>query len=312
MKIAVVAAGDVHGHIHVGDDSRQPSHRTDVPVSPCNSRRPQHDGGMKRSPRCFDLVMSLLAINAAAQPLSGAFNLNGRVFINGVTTMVSSNSYAAWTGTPSDLVASMVVSTNNPANPASSVLAHSSGTAHWSADGHSGTVQLDLGWTLLGPNPRLAQLDNNSGNMGPDWDYRFGALHDGAFTFNYDAIASGNTFGLCGWVFLWSGPEGNDTSFTDVYDPTRSGVITRQITAGQTYDVGLWSNANLADGTGLDRNALLNGAFSWQITEVPEPSVFSMVALAFGLWLAGGKGGGGAVGAGGWAGGKGQEIKPPF
>ncbi len=164
-----------------------------------------------------------------------------------------------------------MITTNVPANP-TTVQTHGSGSAQWSLDGLSGNVNLDYGWSMTGSGSRMCGLDNDSGSLGPDWDYQFTADYDGIFTFNYDVVGSGNTFGLRGWEFWWSGPEGNDGSFTDVMNPTHSGTIVRELLAGQTYDVGLWTEANLLNGSGNDITADMMGTFSWSITPAPEPT----------------------------------------
>jgi hypothetical protein len=138
----------------------------------------------------------------------------------------------------------------------------------------------------VGVNFGSAQL-----NRGLDWTYEFLADTTGLFTLDYKIIGYGSdTGGLIGFNFYWPGyfyspgPEGFE--FLGV---NTSGTLTRAITAGNTYTVGIKNFANIGGGLGT-RNAHMDGTFNWKIdtdaVAVPEPSS-TLVTLAFGTLAAG-------------------------
>ncbi|EHR71515.1 GC-motif protein sorting domain protein [Burkholderiales bacterium JOSHI_001] len=68
----------------------------------------------------------------------------------------------------------------------------------------------------------------------------------------------------------------------DVFDPTRVGIFTAGLTAGQTYTVSLANNANVAGDNGSTLHGAMNGQFNWHIEQqaVPEPGSAALAALA--------------------------------
>ncbi len=234
--------------------------------------------------RVFSVVLLFLAFvflpsASMAEPIRASMDLIARVwtrsYITGHITMKTSKSSDEWdlyeTG---GIIPALSIAVSNSMKdksirPSLKVKAEGQGVANWDADGNSGGVTFKkVGWTMSVYDGSC--LADFSAGMTPSWYYTFVADRDGEFVFQYSAIGSGDTYGLCGWEFLWSGPEGDDGSFTDCYgDPTKSGTIIRHVIARQEYTVGLWTNANLLRGAGQLVNTVdgqMLGDFSWYIT----------------------------------------------
>ncbi|MDZ8109325.1 MAG: hypothetical protein RM338_27365 [Nostoc sp. DedQUE12a] len=163
-----------------------------------------------------------------------------------------------------------------------SVLSQAKGTATW-IDSSQGVVNLtDIGWNTVAVNSGSAQLFS-----GFDWSYEFISDATGFFTLDYDISSSGtDTFGLNGFNFDWSGPEGGT-----FFDLDTSGTLQRAILAGESYIVTIRNQANIVGGLGT-REAFMDGTFKWKIdtatASVPESntvlgllafSVFSVSSL---------------------------------
>lgn len=166
-----------------------------------------------------------------------------------------------------------------------SIVTMAEGAAEW-LNSSQGSVNLsNIGWEIDGP-------VSGSTIVGANWFYSFTAHENGTFLLDFDVRGFGtsslNTFGLNGWIFEWSGLEGNEEigDSTDAFpDFPISGTIKRTVQTGLTYTVGLRDRgANVASTSlggisGVD-SSKRSGVFEWRVSSTPEPtSILSFLAL---------------------------------
>ena len=131
----------------------------------------------------------------------------------------------------------------------------------------------------------------NLNNATPDWSYTFMAgAGDGGFKMAYNVNGYGATFGLWGWsIAVTGGPEGvQQLLVSNAFDPTTAGVFNASLTAGSQYTATLSNNANVSCDGGCTFIGGMNGNFRWEVTPVPEPQTYALMALGLGLmgWVA--------------------------
>lgn len=155
----------------------------------------------------------------------------------------------------------------------------SSAAAAWTNAG-AGTVTFrDMGWVLASTLNHEAKL-NNFFHAVDVWSYTFTAGADGFFSMNYDVRGVGATFGLLGVVLHWSG-MGGDLNLEDPYNPGAHGTFVRSISSGGTYTVGIKNSGNIFRAAGIPgtTSGHMDADFDWNITPVPEPASFAMLAI---------------------------------
>ncbi len=164
-----------------------------------------------------------------------------------------------------------------------SLTVSSSASASWLNAGQGSVHWRGMGWAHNTKTSSGAKLNGFVIN-GPVWSYTFQATTTDVFTMNYDVRGVGNVFGLLGAVIEWSGPGGN-LDLTDPYTPAATGVFSRNITAGNTYTVGLFNMGNVFTSP-IPRHdsGSMDADFNWQVGAVPEPA--TMAALGFGFAFA--------------------------
>ena len=163
---------------------------------------------------------------------------------------------------------------DRPGNTAS---AAGYGNASWVSADAGGVSFEGYGWAIDSPGaPSGADLNGAL----PDWSYTFTAgASDNGFAMKYDVSAYGDKFGLWGWsIFVNGGPQGSQSwVVSDEYDPTASGTFSAELTPGFQYTASLKNNANLFPTSAASGG--MNGNFSWNVSQVPEPGSWALLAL---------------------------------
>jgi hypothetical protein len=214
-------------------------------------------------------------VNAVPTPINSSLNLVANADAGaGVVTDTDTDSQAA-TVNPLSVSVDALAENDGP-----SVEARGSATASW-VDAGAGTVAFrNIGWTTANSNVG-ASADVNAGT---DFTYEFTAAADGDFWISYDITATGDVFGLNGFVVYWSGAGGNEDLSTLGGDPTGSGMFSRPLVSGQDYTLNIHNYANIFGGGGLgDLDNHLNGTFTFQVHEaIPEPAtaVLGLLSVA--------------------------------
>ena len=174
-------------------------------------------------------------------------------------------------------------------------------SANWSS-ADRGDVQIhDFGWDIVAGDPSITSLEpevNAFPSGPPQWTYSFMATGDGRFDLAADLFDAGvEDLFLGAWRmrFVDNGLS-NETTLTS--GQVGAGVLevrgrfSHALTAGHNYTVSLVSTDGFGtngDTTGLTGHAGESGDFRWSITgggndaAVPEPSVWAMAVLGFGL-----------------------------
>jgi len=223
----------------------------------------------------FILVLCPLTADALPTPISSSLRLEADSDAgSGIVTDIDGDSQGGTINPLSASVSALATSGN------ASVLSTAEGIATWFNSAQGEVNLFNIGWNTVEVSSGSAFLFN-----GLDWTYEFLADTTGLFTLDYNVTGSGSdTFGLNGFNFSWSGPEGGNFFPLDT-----SGTLTRAITAGNSYTVNIRNQANIFGGLST-RNARMDGAFNWRIdtatAAVPEPSS-AWVTLAFGALGAG-------------------------
>jgi len=195
-------------------------------------------------------------------------------------------------GSVSDVDTVSQAGTTNPLTATSSATATdgttsiqtlASATATWSSSSAGSVMFTDVGWIVSNEFFGDARASD-----GIDWRYTFTATANGLFTLNWAITTDPRTtdpLGLNGFYFQISSVFG----VTDL-DLDTSGVLTRPLTAGNTYTVFIQNDAQISGGLGT-RTAFMDAQFDWNITDasvtaVPEPGTLSLLALglAAGVW----------------------------
>lgn len=213
-----------------------------------------------------------------ATAVSASMSVQADVMLNGATA--SDLSTDAWGAPLSSLFTSAQQSIADDAG--NSVLSQGYGNAGWSSADAGGVSFEAYSWHFNSAVESAASLNAAT----PDWSYSFVAgAGDGGFRMAYDVNGYGDTFGLWGWsIFVQGGPEGTQQWLaSNPSDPTTSGVFLASLTPGSMYTASLVNNANLGAPNGTTSNGGMNGNFRWEVTPVPEPQTYAMLALGLGL-----------------------------
>lgn len=213
----------------------------------------------------------------AATPLAASMNLEAVATIDNQTNVDTSTD--AWGTLLAPLfVGALALSVDANNN---SAIAQGFGNAGW-ASANSGSISFEgYGWEWgveVGSPPVQTSLNTRT----PDWSYTFTTeAGDESFRMDYDVFASGYKFGLQGWdIIISGGPEGTrNANIRDVDDPTVSGTFLAGLTEGNEYTVTLVNNANLGTDTGFNLSGQMSGNFRWEISPIPEPSTYALMAM---------------------------------
>jgi hypothetical protein len=219
----------------------------------------------------------LAGASHAATPLAASMSVEATAQVgDAITVDTSSDAWGTLLGSLS--IGAQAVSFDAQNNTAT---AQGFGNAGWSS-ANAGSVSFEgYGWEWgveVGSPPIGTQLNTRA----PDWSYTFTAdAGDQQFRMDYNVFASGFTFGLQGWdIVVSGGPEGDRAAgILDFNDPTASGTFVAGLTAGNDYTVTLVNNANLGTDTGFNLNGQMSGNFRWEISPIPEPGTYALMAL---------------------------------
>ncbi|HWA26747.1 MAG TPA: hypothetical protein VG734_13905 [Lacunisphaera sp.] len=160
----------------------------------------------------------------------------------------------AWAGTPAALGASTAATASAPGF--GTAHSFSDAAATFAADGNSGTVTLDYGWTSADAGYAWG-MDVVST---PTWLYHFTADASGMFVMNFAYTPAGDQFGLRNLRFKLSGEtEGGIDAFSPL-----SGTYSRAVLAGQDYTVTITEGANIGGADG-PREGSAHVVFDWSL-----------------------------------------------
>lgn len=213
----------------------------------------------------------------AATAVSASMSLGAYAEVGGVVdTMTSTDSW----GTPlSSLGIGALAVAQDTADHSAASFGY--GNASW-ASADSGGVSFEAyGWDVhaAGASSSAVALTHAL----PDWQYSFVAgATDVGISMAYDVFAGGFTFGLWGWsIIVDGGPQGTQALYaSNPTDPTANGVFNAVLTPGEAYSIRLVNNANLSSiEAGFELSGQMSGNFQWQITQVPEPGTYALMAL---------------------------------
>lgn len=220
-----------------------------------------------------------LAVGAhAATAVSASMSLGGSAEVGGVTATFTSTD--SW-GAP---LSSLVIGATAIAQDivGRKVTVQGFGNASWSSANAGGVSFEGYGWTFeaAGASSASAALTNAL----PDWIYSFVAgANDVGISMAYNVFGSGTSlFGLWGWsIIVDGGPQGTQSLLvSNPVDPTANGVFNAVLTPGEAYSIRLQNNANVSNSVqGFDTDGQMNGNFSWQISAIPEPGTYALMAL---------------------------------
>lgn len=234
----------------------------------------------------------------AVTPLSGFLQAQTHAFANGGALSDTDAQADSWSGTPQDssVFVRSEVDFDYQEFGLSIAAARALDRATWAADGASGSVELDWRWdfpTIGGTGALDTELRGADFNgLKTNWSYTFRADHDGLLVWEGQVRPSpeapnNQTFGLSGWNLQLNGVTVIDLFDTSGAGP-RLGDRDFALVAGETYTFSLVNNSNIAGYT-FDRNyrGQMLGEFYWAILEtptaVPEPGVWTLLILGFGL-----------------------------
>ena len=198
----------------------------------------------------------------------------------------------AWTGTPGSL--SVNTTATGISQNGSTATTFNRGTGTWAADGNSGMVTIDYGWSV---NTHDVGAAVATGSIDPlyeyNWSYTFTPDTSGLFVMNASIVGTGSSsdptvaypmFGLEGFDIIGSAfiPLGLNS-----IDPTTSGTVSQWVDAGSTYTMVLRNGGNLSGGLS-EREAAVHAEFSWSLpgTSAAVPETSGTLAL-LGLGLGG-------------------------
>ncbi|MGX4770373.1 PEP-CTERM sorting domain-containing protein [Bradyrhizobium guangdongense] len=187
-----------------------------------------------------------------------------------------------WTGTPKTLATNVLArATFGP----EFVTASGNAVATWNSADNGSVFFRNYGWHFM--NPQHAALADLSHKLEVnDWSYTFRATSDGVFAMNWDIrLVSGNGFGLKGWTISWTGADATGYTQPDLFNPTESGIFEGAVRAGRFYTIAIQGDEDFILRNGgvaiqdANYSGYMNGAFSWSISSVPEPSTWAMMLL---------------------------------
>ena len=235
-------------------------------------------------PLTFLGAISLTSLAALANPLSGDFQFS-----------VQSSYYNAYPHVATDLQSDGGSWTASPASLSANVTAHGnatvfgSGSAAWAADGNSGSMTMDYGWSAAAG---VDALVNTAAAGGANWDYTFVADVDGFFTLNYNIVAAGVSnwsrfglpyFGLQGYDIYQgggTGPGSYNVDLRNAFDPTTNGQYVVPVLAGSLYSFHIVNGGNLSGmgvgqghGDDVATDVSVHAEFNWTLPGAAVPSV---------------------------------------
>ena len=219
----------------------------------------------------------------AATAVSASMSVQADVQLNGAT--LTDLSTDAWGPLLSPM--SIGAQKTNADAAGNSVSAAGYGNASWGSADVGGVSFEAYSWDIQSS----IKVGANLNNATPDWSYTFMAgAGDGGFKMAYNVNGYGATFGLWGWsIAVTGGPEGvQQLLVSNAFDPTTAGVFNASLTAGSQYTATLSNNANVSCDGGCTFVGGMNGNFRWEVTPVPEPQTYALMALGLGLmgWVA--------------------------
>ncbi len=223
-------------------------------------------GIKKNRVRLAALIMSLGFSNFAAAgviALSSSFELDARSSAESYGTLVGENSILSQGSAINALNPAAVVATaisSSPYGP-SVVNTYAAGSAFWNSTADGTVLFDDIGWRqTIAPN----QASSSGTHFGTEWNYQFIADVTGTFTLDYDITIdpeTTNPFGLLGFGF--------SLDYVNHFAAGTSGTATRNIVAGDTYEVSIYSRAGISGGA--TKTALMDGVFNWSMDTGPAP-----------------------------------------
>ncbi|HRI17677.1 MAG TPA: PEP-CTERM sorting domain-containing protein [Burkholderiaceae bacterium] len=213
----------------------------------------------------------------AATAVSASMSLGAYAEVGGVVdTMTSTDS---WGAPLSSLGIGALASAQDDAGNSAASFGY--GNASWASADSGGISFEGYGWDVHAAGASSAAVALTHAQ--PDWQYSFVAgATDVGISMAYNVFASGFPFGLWGWsIIVQGGPQGTQALYvSDPADPTANGVFNAVLTPGEAYSIRLENNANLSNpDAGFEVTGTMSGNFQWQVTQVPEPGTYALMAL---------------------------------
>jgi hypothetical protein len=246
------------------------------------------------------LAAASLAAGSASATVShgGAVHMTALAALDGQPPVADSRGVSL-PGIPGEI--STFARATTPAG-GDSLTARGAMIANW-ASADRGTVQVaNFGWDIQADDPAVtdlaSMLTDFTGDR-PEWTYSFTATGDGRFDLAADLFGAGvEDQSLAQWdVRFVDNGAASETTLTHGFEgdgiQETTGRFRRNLIAGHDYTVSLVSldgfSASGPDISFLTGNASENGGMRWSIIgggnddAVPEPSVWAMAVLGFGL-----------------------------
>ncbi|RYG26505.1 PEP-CTERM sorting domain-containing protein [bacterium] len=223
------------------------------------------------------IALSAVPLAQAQTAISSTFDLS--VFADADTAdgIDATDSFSDSQGATLSSYSGTVTATDTLASGSGAVTGTSSATVSWTDAGHGSLLIRDHGWDMTHPDEAYVALDTTNTAL-PVWSYQFMATSDGTFTLDYDVSATGDKFGLDGFVMKWSGPGGDGVVFNAV-DPTATGSFVRSLTNGVIYTVSINVGSGILVGGSNGRSGRMSADIDFKIESVPEPATLGVLAL---------------------------------